>query len=212
MTGGLAVRLLVIAISVPLLVWATAQRAAGNITMAYVHAGIALVSALILALLGIAATRALIAEGGSRSAVGASKAREMGIVWSWATLAILATYASGPASWKEWWHFLIPFAAVSVLCLWVARGLDRDAARGVDDEGMLKLSRYLAIGQLVGMVITMVGLIVDGKMARFIAPRKGWEDWPANHYFFFGALALAILSFHAIRAQSQAATSRPAIG
>jgi hypothetical protein len=207
---SLAVRLVVIAASVPVLVWLTAQRAAGDITMAYVHAATSAVVALVLAGLGIAATRAVIASGASRSAVGSSKAREMGLVWGWAALCILATYASGAASWKEWWHFLIPFALVAVGCFWVSRQLARDDARGVDDEGMLKLTRTLAIGQLVGMVITMLGLIVDGKMARFIAPRKGWEDWPANHYFFFGALALAILSLYAIRAQSEAATRTPA--
>jgi phosphatidylglycerophosphate synthase len=156
------------------------------------------------------ATQSLIAAGASRSAVGASKAREMGLVWGWGAVCILATYALGVASWKEWWHFLIPFAVLSVACLWFARTLGRDAANGVNDEGMLKLSRNLAIGQLVGMIVTMVGLVIDGKMTRFIAPRKGWEDWPANNYFFFGALALAILSIHAIRAQSKAGTTTQA--
>jgi phosphatidylglycerophosphate synthase len=134
----------------------------------------------------------------------------MGLVWGWGAVCILATYALGVASWKEWWHFLIPFAVLSVACLWFARTLGRDAANGVNDEGMLKLSRNLAIGQLVGMIVTMVGLVIDGKMTRFIAPRKGWEDWPANNYFFFGALALAILSIHAIRAQSKAGTTTQA--
>jgi hypothetical protein len=202
---GLAVRLTVIAISVALLVWAAARRGAGDVTMAYVHAGIAATTALGLAILGILATRAAIAAGASRSAVGASKAREMGLVWAWAALAILATYGTAAATWKEWLHFFAPFALVAAGCLWFSRTLARDAARGVDDVALLKLSRYMAFGQLGGMVVTMIGLVVDGKMVRYLAPRKGWEDWPANNYFFFGALALAILSLHAIRAQSRLA-------
>jgi len=205
---GIAVRLTIIAISIALLVWASAKRGAGDLTMAYVHAGIAAATALGLAILGVLATRAVIAAGASRSAVGASKAREMGLVWAWAALAILATYGTATATWKEWLSFFAPFALIAAGCLWFSRTLMRDAARGVDDAALLQVSRYMAIGQLVGMIVTMIGLVVDGKMVRFLAPRKGWEDWPANNYFFFGALALAILSLHALRAQSRLAPGR----
>ena len=44
------------------------------------------------------------------------------------------------------------------------------------------------IGQVAGMVIVMVGLLVDGKMTRFAKARPGWEDWAANNIFFFGAM------------------------
>lgn len=207
---SLVPKLLVIGASVPAMVWLTMQRAAGDVTMAYVHAGVAAAAALVLAVLGILSTRAVIAEGASRAAAGASKARELGYVWAWAALAVLATYLSGAASWREWWHFMVPFALVAMGCFWFAATLDRDAAAGIEDEPMLQLSRWLAIGQLVGMILTMVGLVIDGKMTRFLAPRKGWEDWPANNYFFFGALALAILSLHAISAQAKSRSAAAA--
>jgi hypothetical protein len=70
------------------------------------------------------------------------------------------------------------------------------------DETMLKLARYLAMAQLVGAAVVMVGLLVDGKMWRFktaAGQRAGWEDWAANNIFFFGALALASISWLALQ-------------
>ena len=62
---------------------------------------------------------------------------------------------------------------------------------------MLRIARYLAIVQLAGMVITMLGLIIDGKMVRFLTPR--FTDWTANNIFFFGALGIAVISAYALQ-------------
>jgi hypothetical protein len=73
--------------------------------------------------------------------------------------------------------------------------MSRDVETGREDETMLKLARYLTIGQLVGMLITMIGLVIDDKM-----PRDPQEpDWAANNIFFFGAAALALISANALR-------------
>ena len=70
----------------------------------------------------------------------------------------------------------------------------KDAAAGRQDQTLLNLARYLTIGQLAGMVIAMVGMIVDDKM-----PRDPSEpDWAANAIFFFGAAALAVISANAL--------------
>jgi hypothetical protein len=61
---------------------------------------------------------------------------------------------------------------------------------------MLKLARIVAIVHLAAMVITVVGLIVDGKMVRFLNPRH--QDWAAQNIFFFGAIALAAISWHTL--------------
>ena len=61
---------------------------------------------------------------------------------------------------------------------------------------MLRIARYLAIVQLVGMVVTMLGLIIDGKMVRFLTLR--FTDWAANNVFF-GALGIAVISAYALR-------------
>lgn len=189
----------------------TAALAKTDPSMAYVHMATAASSAILLALLGIRDTRQTITNGGSMHAVAASKARAMAMVWTWATLCLVVTYATGILSWKEWWHFAIPFAAVSVLCLLLASTLARDAAHGTSDASMLQLSSYLNKAQLAGMVITMVGLLIDGKMTRFWKPvgqKIGAQDWGANNYFFFGALALAALSLHAISRDGQAQAER----
>lgn len=192
-----------IAGSVIVLVLTAALRAAGDIKMAYVHIAVAAVVAILLALMGIRDTAAVVTAGGSRSAVGAAKARAMGLVWAWGALCLGVTYGTGILGWKEWWHFFIPFAVASALCLFFAATLAKDDAAGKEDESMLKLSRYLAMFQLGGMLVTMIGLVIDGKMTRFLNPRPGWEDWAANNYFFFGAMALAALSIHALRTQAR---------
>ncbi len=63
---------------------------------------------------------------------------------------------------------------------------------------LLRLARYLTLGQLAGMIIAMLGLIIDDKM-----PRDPQEpDWAANAIFFFGAAALAAISANALRSHA----------
>ncbi len=69
------------------------------------------------------------------------------------------------------------------------------------DETMLKIARGFSIFVMVAMLITMFGLLVDGKMWRFTTVaglRRGSQDWAANNIFFFGAMALAAISANAI--------------
>lgn len=198
---GMAYWMLSIASSVGVLVVSAAARGT-DLRMAYVHMAMAAGMAIIFALMGIKDTQATIASGASRSAVAAAKSRAMGLVWSWGALSLIATYGTGLLKWKEWWHFTIPFILVAGLCLFFSATLKKDDAEGREDETMLKLSSTLAKAQLAGMVITMAGLLIDGKMWRFLTPR--FTDWAANNYFFFGAMALAALSWHAISAAAQA--------
>jgi hypothetical protein len=92
--------------------------------------------------------------------------------------------------------------ALGAACLYGASLLKRDDAAGRVDDGLLKLLNVLAKVQLVGMVVTMIGLVIDGKMTRFTVARH--QDWAANNIFFFGAAALALLSVYALSARSQA--------
>jgi hypothetical protein len=60
---------------------------------------------------------------------------------------------------------------------------------------MLKLGRNFAIAQFVAMLVTIVGLIIDpDKEFLFIKE----DDWAGNGIFLFGAIALAVLSGHAL--------------
>jgi hypothetical protein len=44
----------------------------------------------------------------------------------------------------------------------------------------------------------MAGLLIDGKMTRFLVRR--YTDWAANNIFFFGAFGLAVVAAYALRA------------
>lgn len=150
---------------------------------------------LAFALIAIRENGALRASGASRSAIGASTARYMGLVWMWGALALLVTYYFILTPWREWWQFFIAFAMVGSLCMVFAAVLSRDAEAKREDETMLRLGRYLTIGQLVGTLIAVVGLNLDPDK-NFVNTNR--EDWAANNVFLFGSLALAAISFHAL--------------
>jgi hypothetical protein len=190
------VPLITAAVSLVLLVIAADARAE-DVRMAYVHAAIAAATALIVAGFAVRQCRSLLAKTASASEVASSNAWYMGVIWGWGMLALVATYGTGVLVWNEWWHFVLAFAVAAVLSLYFANALKKDALAGKEDETMLKLARYLAIVQLTGMVITMLGLIIDGKMVRFMTLR--FTDWAANNVFFFGALGIALISAYALR-------------
>jgi hypothetical protein len=183
--------------SLALLVATAASRPLG-LHMAYIHMAVAAAVSIGLALVAIRENLSLRRVGAAKSAIASSTARHMGIVWTWGALVLAATYATGVLVWREWWQFLLAFAVAAGLCLLFSAALDKDARAGREDKTMLKLGRLLAIVQLVGMVIAVLGLLIDGKMTRFLNPR--YTDWAANNVFFFGALAVAAISANALRA------------
>jgi hypothetical protein len=182
--------------SVALLVLTTVAKT-GNPSMAYAHMAIAGITTICFALIAIRSTQRLVDVNASKSAISASSAWHMGYIWMWGTLGLLVTYASGVAHWHEWLHFFATFAIAGAAALFFANLLQKDANVGKDDETILKVSRYLAYAQFFGMIIIMLGLLVDGKMSRHLIPRHG--DWAANNIFFFGALGLAIVSAYALK-------------
>lgn len=159
------------------------------------HMAASALISLVIAIIAIRENRTLHATGASNATVASSTARHMGFVWVWGALSLLVTYFF-ILKWHEWLHFFLAFAVAGALCLFIARTLDRDSRAGREDETMMTVARYLTIAQLVGMVVTVVGLIVDGKMTRYLTPR--FTDWAANNIFFFGAVALAAISLNAL--------------
>ncbi len=137
----------------------------------------------------------LVAAGANETALAATGAMDMALVWAWAGLSLFAIYAF-VLSWHEWWTYVIGAGVVAGLCIGFAAMLRRDAAAGRRDEAMLKLARYLTMGQLAGMSVAMIGLIVDSKMPRALDK----PDWAASTIFFFGGAALAAVSLNGLRA------------
>ena len=199
--GSLAIWLTTLAVGLAIMVLAGAT---GDLTLHTVAA--ALVS-LAIAGVAIADNWQQRKAGASENVIAASSARNMGLVWVWGALSLFVTYYF-IITWKEWLVFTAAFAVVGVLCLFFASTLDRDEAAGRDDEAIQKLAKYLSIGQLVGMVIAMIGLVVDGKFPVSKQANAGWQDWAANNIFFFGALAVAIITANALYTKHQSEKSR----
>jgi hypothetical protein len=152
------------------------------------------IAAVVWVLLAIRDRRSLAASGASPSRIAAATARYMGIVWLWGAVSLFIVYVF-ILTWHEWWQFFAAFAVVGALCLGYASLLERDANAGRDDETMLALGRYMAIGQLIGMVVTVIGLGIDPDK-EFYWPADG--DWAGNIIFLFGALALLAITAHAL--------------
>lgn len=147
--------------------------------------------------LAIRENRMLIAGGGHKSEVAASTARYIGLVWTWGALALLVIYALVyENTWKEWWQFFLSFATAAVGSTIFANMLGRDAERGKEDESVMGLGRLLVKVQLIGMMVGVISLVIDGKFPRDTAH----QDWAACNIFFFGGLAIAAICANALAA------------
>jgi hypothetical protein len=175
-----------------------------NAHLAYVHMAIAAAVGLCVALAaarelrqpGVAASPELLASVGTR---------HLGLVWTWGALALIVTYTF-VLQWREWWHFSLVFMALAGACLFLSATLRKDAESGAEDDTMLKLARIWLRVHFGAAIITVIGLIVDGKMVRFLVPRH--QDWAAQNIFFFGAIALGAIAWHALRAMKVAQPAR----
>jgi hypothetical protein len=160
-----------------------------------IYMAITALISIVIAFMAIKDQRDLEASGASASVISASTARYMGLVWTWGALALLVTYYFILPAWREWPHFFAGLAVVGVLCLFFASTLMGDSEKGKDDATMLKLGRYLTIAQLAGTAIAIAGLLIDPDK-QFLNVKR--LDWAAVNVFFFGAVALAAISAHAL--------------
>jgi hypothetical protein len=164
---------------------------------AQLHMGLTALVCLGFAVAAVWGRHRLVSSGAGEASLAADTASSMALVWAWAALSLLFTYLFA-LSWIEWWQYVLGAGAIAGLCLFFAAMLSRDAAAGREDQAMLRLARYLTIGQLVGMVAAMIGLVLDDKMPR----SHDKPDWAASTIFFFGAASLAIISLNALRGTS----------
>lgn len=200
MALSLVVWMSTLTISIALLVLSAAK---GSFAL---HLAMSAIVSLFVALAAIQEARSMRAAGASDPAVASSNARYMGLVWTWGAVTLFATY-NFVLSWKEWFPFFMAFVTAAGLCLFFSATMRKDEAEGTSEPAMKMIGRYLTIAQVVGMVIVMAGLLLDGKMMRFAKARPGWEDWAANNIFFFGALALALIGGHALFSSRKQATA-----
>lgn len=163
-----------------------------------------------IALVAIYENVALRKAGASKNEIAASTSRSMGFVYGWGALGIAITYLF-ILQWHEWWHFMAAFAFAAVLCLVYANILAGDEAAGREDSNVLQIGRTLTWVQFIGMLIAMIGMIVDGKLTRYLNPKHA--DWAAQNIFFFGALGLTLISAYALwRSREDATGAMPKAG
>jgi hypothetical protein len=171
-----------------------------NPNLAYVHMAIAACVSIVIAIAGLRELRqpGTAANPELLASVGA---RQLGLIWTWGALALIVTYAF-VLQWREWWHFSLVFVALAGACLFLSATLRKDAESGADDDTMFKLARIWIRTHFGAAIITVIGLVIDGKMVRFLVPRH--QDWAAQNIFFFGAVALGVISWHTLRAMKAA--------
>lgn len=150
---------------------------------------------LIIAALGVRRIVSLDKAGASISAISSSGACSMGLAYAWGALALFATYVLVLPTWHEWPVFCGAFAAVAAISFGFAATVSKDAERGKDDETLLKIGRILTISQLAGTIVAIVGLLLDPDK-QFLNESRA--DWAAQTIFFFGAIALAVISAAAL--------------
>ena len=102
--------------------------------------------------------------------------------------------------WPEWWHFFLGFAIAAVASLVFSNMLDRDAEAGRVDDSIIKIGRALVMVQLIGVIIAVITMFVDGKFPRDVS----YSDWAGCNIFFFGAIAIAAISVNALRSAKTA--------
>ena len=185
-----------IAISVVALVLTAAMKANAPV-LAYVHFLVAAATAAVCVAIAVYDMNRLRTEKASPSALAASTASHLGLVWIWGAIALIVTYGTQVLTWKEWMPFFLAFFLAAGLCMFFSATLKKDAAEGKVDGSMLNIARTLTLVQLVSMGVVVVGLLLDGKMTRFMTPR--FTDWAANNIFFTGAIAVAAICAYALK-------------
>lgn len=168
--------------------------AAGSGVAHYYMAVTALISFAIAAI-GLRDIISLDKANAPLSAVSASTARYMGLVYAWGALALFATYYFILPEWREWPVFCGALAVVAAISLFFAVAMSNDVARGKDDPTLLKIGRILTIVQFSGTVAAVIGLMIDPDK-QFLNTAK--LDWAAQTIFLFGSIALAAISAAAL--------------
>lgn len=170
----------------------------------WLHALISAMVSLVIAVLAVRENETPITSDAGVYALSASNAHYMGVVWSWAAVTVALTYGL-VLQWPEWWHFVLPFGAAAILCLCFANLMTK-GAENTTPERALKISRFLAIVQMVGALAVMAGLILGGKLP-FLSgtpSAQAAREWAANDVIFFGATALSAIGFAALRSYNRA--------
>jgi len=114
-------------------------------------------------------------------------ARIMAAVYAWGAIAIFAAYALTDLWWFHSWQYGSAMALIAAALL----GFDyllSDRESHFRTRTSLDVSALLATAQASGAAVGLGFLVASGKLA------SQRPDWPANHVFLAGGLALIFIS------------------
>lgn len=168
----------------------------------YAHMAIAAFISILVALAAFSELRKPDLTRDEMSVVVGTNLRHMGLIWSWGAIGLLVTYAFKILEWREWLHFFVAFIVLAGLTYFLAITFSNDGQGKENDPTMIRIARGFAMFIIAAMLISMIGLLIDGKMWRFstvAGQRPGSQDWAANNIFFFGALAQAAVAWNVLK-------------
>lgn len=114
-------------------------------------------------------------------------ARLMALVYAWGALALFAVYGLTELWWFHSWQYGSAMALIAGALLGFVHMLgDRESQ--FRSQAALDVSAMLAMAQAAAAAIALGMLVSSGKLASLKA------DWPANHVFVAGGLALVVIS------------------
>ena len=166
------------------------------------YAALAALAAAVIAVLAVVQLRQLDQESAPRARIASIAARNVSFVWIFGAMVLFLVYGFA-LKWREWLIFGFAMMIVGALTYGLAMMFAKDADHGKSDAAMLGFGRTLNIVQIAGMVIAMVGLLIDGKMAVALAASR--SDWAANSTFFAGAAAIVVIGLASWQADTRAA-------
>lgn len=182
----------------PLFLWVASIASVAGMLWAAAHGARA---GLVLASLGFAATAVLAASRLSAALLRTERpgnghvsaireiSRITALVYAWGGVSLIALYRFTPLHWQHGWQY-------GSAMLLIATGLIAYiAASGRSPPGDIALSRtiQLTIAHGLAALVAMIWLAGSGKLATV----KG--DWAANAIFMSGGLAIACISYMAVR-------------
>jgi hypothetical protein len=114
-------------------------------------------------------------------------ARLMAMVYGWGALALFAIYSLTELWWFHSWQYGAAMALIAAALLGFVHLLG-DEKSLFRSQVSLDVSAMLAMAQAAAAAVALGMLIGSGKVGSIKA------DWPANHVFLAGGLALVVIS------------------
>jgi hypothetical protein len=154
------------------------------------------VSAMALITLGLIAAavsdhRAAEVDNASSYKLAATGARYLGLLWAWSTIATYVVYAF-ILEWAQWVPTVMAMLVGCVMCLFVARILDREAESAIPDSRSLALATWLARCQFAfgAIILGMVAAVKSEAVHSF----HNAHNWVAVNIAMCTAVGILMLT------------------